>query len=79
MLQKFQNDNPVDEDYRCDNCQTNKSTKQDLITHISNILIIHLKMFRYTRKNGVNKIIQKLRIEEEISLFAEYWTKFFTK
>ena len=51
--------------YKCDSCDTRgTSTKADFITHTSDVLIIHLKIFKYiTESQVIKKIIPNLTIE----------------
>ena len=74
LLSKIQRPGIV-EDYKCDLCNTkNTSNKADLITHTSNVLIIHLKIFKCIDAYGtIKKIIPNLNIEEKIYLWG-YWT-----
>ena len=77
MLNKFKDTRGnFADDYTCDDCKTLGScTKVDQILEVSDILIIHLLLFKYDINAGaIKKVIPNLKIDEEISEFRGDWT-----
>ena len=61
-------------DYRCDECSiAGSSTKAVCVTHLSEVLIIQLSIFKFI-DNTTKKIIPNLIIDEEISLWGNTMT-----
>ena len=52
--------------YHCDKCRNiGTSRKADLVTHISEVVILHLELFQYSNEfNVINKITSNLYIQE---------------
>ena len=70
LIEDFQVQNNVVMGYKCDGCNhRSTSNKSDLLTSVSNVLIIHLKLFRCEHNRNV-KIIPNLNIEENISCYG---------
>ena len=70
LIEDFQVQNNVVVGYKCDGCNhRSTSNKSDLLTSVSDVLIIHLKLFRHEHNRNL-KIIPNLDIEENISCYG---------